>query len=44
MEVRSFERKLELCSFCFTACRARLRACAVLAIFKPCYIKITKYD
>jgi hypothetical protein len=38
MEVRNFERKLELCSFCFTACLARLRACAVLAMFKPTYV------
>jgi hypothetical protein len=38
MEVRNFERKLELCSFCFTACLARLRACAVLAMFKPAYV------
>jgi hypothetical protein len=29
-----------LCSFCFTAWRARLRACAVLAIFKPCLYKL----
>src|SRR6266481_3026961 len=33
--VRNSERRLLLCAFCLTAWRARLRACAVLAIRAP---------
>jgi hypothetical protein len=33
--VRYFERSAELCEFALAACRARLRACAVLAMTVP---------